>query len=92
MSYEAKWLVTEALPFILVFSVLVVLAATRVLQYVQRTVFKVLPFGAVGELNLIDVCIGVTITGSYYLYFRTYRLAERPAIGRSHCPRCAHAP
>ena len=72
VNYEAKWLVTQSLPLILLASVAIVLVITRILQFVQRTVFHVLPFGAVGELSLVDVCIGVLISGSYYLYFRTY--------------------
>jgi hypothetical protein len=71
VSYEPKWLVTQCLPIILVLAVGVVLASTRLLQLLQRKVFKVVPFGAAGELNLVDVCIGILITGSYYLYFRT---------------------
>ena len=71
VNYEAKFFVTEALPVILLFAVVVVLIATRVLQFVQRTVFKVLPFGALSELSIVDVCIGVMISGSYYLYFCT---------------------
>ncbi len=71
VNYEAKWLVTESLPVILVAAVLVVLVGTRVMQFVQRTVFKTLPFGAAGDVNLVDVCIGILISGSYYLYFRT---------------------
>ena len=71
VNYAAKWLVTEALPLILVASVLVVLVGTRALQFMQRKVFKVVPFGAAGEMNLVDVCIGILISGSYYLYFRT---------------------
>ena len=65
-------MVTEALPFILMFAVLIVLIGTRLLQFVQRKVFGVVPFGAAGELNLVDVCIGILITGNYYLYFRTW--------------------
>ena len=70
VNYESKWLITEALPIILVCAVVIVLVCTRFLQFVQRKVFGVVPFGAAGELNLVDVCIGVLITGSYYLYFR----------------------
>ena len=71
VNYEAKWLVTQLLPLILLGAVGWVLLSTRLVQWLQRTVFHVLPFGALAELNMIDVCIGVTISGSYYLYFRT---------------------
>ena len=74
VNYLDKWLVTEALPVLLLLAVFVVLAATRLLQFVQRKVFKVVPFGAAGEMNLVDVCVGISISGSYYLYFRTCRL------------------
>ena len=71
VDYEAKWLVTQALPLLLVCAVAIVLVLTRLLQWIQRTVFRVLPFGAAGDVNLTDVCIGILISGSYYLYFRT---------------------
>jgi hypothetical protein len=41
VSYESKWLVTQALPVILGFAVLVVLVSTRLLQYVS--VFVTVP-------------------------------------------------
>jgi hypothetical protein len=69
-------MVTEALPLILLSAVVMVFILTRVLQFVQRKVFKVVPFGATGDLNLVDVCIGVLITGSYYLYFCTSAQGE----------------
>ena len=75
MTYESKWLVTQGLPVILGVVVAVVLLLTRLVQFLQRVVFKVVPFGAVGDVNLIDVCIGVLITGSYYLYFRTWTVS-----------------
>ena len=74
VNYEDKWLVTASLPALLFLAVATVLAATRLLQLVQRVVFHVLPFGATTDVNLHDVCIGVLITGSYYLYFRTLPL------------------
>ena len=74
VNYEAKWMVTQLLPVTLFAAVGIVLVCTRLLQWVQRTVFHVLPFGALAEANLVDVCIGVTISGMYYLYFRTYWL------------------
>ncbi len=69
VTFESKWMVTEALPLILLAAVLVVMACTRVLQLMQRTVFHVLPFGALSDTSLVNVCIGVLISGSYYLYF-----------------------
>ena len=70
VNFLDKWLVTEALPLVLVLSISLVMLGTRVLQYIQRTAFKVLPFVAVGEVNLTDVCVGILISGNYYLYFR----------------------
>ena len=45
---------------------------------VQQYVFHVLPFGANAEVSITDVCIGILITGSYYLYFLTFRTALIP--------------
>ncbi len=82
VSYAAKWMVTQSLPLILVGSVGIVVLLTRVLQFVQRKVFKVLPFGAAGDLHLSDICLGVMITGSYYLYFRTWvRALSQDSLG-----------
>ena len=72
VNYEDKWLVTASLPLLLLLAVAIVLAATRTLQWVQSNVFSVIPFGAMSESSLTDVCIGILITGSYYLYFRTW--------------------
>ena len=72
-------MVTESLPLILLGAVGVVVLATRLLQFLQRVVFKVLPFGALGNLSLLDVGIGILITGSYYLYFCTSR-QHAPAL------------
>ncbi len=71
VTFESKWMVTQSLPLILLVAIGVVLVGTRAVQFVQRVVFKVLPFGAASDTSLSDVCIGVMITGSHYLYFRT---------------------
>jgi hypothetical protein len=68
VSFEQKWFVTQLLPVVLGASILVVLAATKVLQWIQRVIFKVLPFGATMDTNLADTCIGIFITGVFHLY------------------------
>ncbi len=70
VTFEARWFVTQSLPLVLAASVIIVLLATRLLQWTQRRVFRVMPWGAVSDLDIVDVCIGILITGSYYLYFR----------------------
>ena len=40
--------------------------------------FHVVPFGANTEVGITDVCVGILITGSYYLYFLTFRTALIP--------------
>ena len=47
-------------------------------QVVQQRVFHVLPFGANAEVGIADVCIGILITGSYYLYFLAFRTGLIP--------------
>ena len=69
VDYEGKWLATAALPILLVVAVAMVWLATTVLQLCQQYVFRSIPFGALSEFNVVDICIGVLITGSYYLYF-----------------------
>jgi hypothetical protein len=68
VNYEQKWFVTQLLPLILGGAILVVLVATKVLQWIQRVVFRVLPFGATSDTNLVDTCIGIFITGVFHLY------------------------
>jgi hypothetical protein len=68
VNFEQKWFVTQLLPLILGASILLVLAATKVLQWSQRVLFKVLPFGATMGTSLVDVCIGIFITGVFHLY------------------------
>jgi hypothetical protein len=68
VNFEQKWFVTQLLPLILGASILLVLAATKALQWIQRVLFKVLPFGATMDTSLVDVCIGIFITGVYHLY------------------------
>ena len=29
------------------------------------------------DMNMVDICIGIFITGTYYLYFRKYLLLGR---------------
>ena len=69
LNYEAKWYIVESLPVILLASVCVVIVATRTLQWGQRYFLGRLPFGALSTLNLIDVCIGIFISGLFMLYF-----------------------
>jgi hypothetical protein len=69
-TYEARWFVTQSLPLVLAASVVIVFLGTRLLQWIQRRVFRVMPWGAVSDLDIIDVCMGIFITGLYYLYFR----------------------
>ncbi len=75
VTFESKWLVTASLPILLLCAVGVVVALTRALQWTQRTVFHVLPFGAASELSMVNVSVGILITGSYYLYFRKSTIA-----------------
>lgn len=69
VNYEGKWFVTQSLPLILAFAIVVVVVATRLLQLLQRLVCHVLPFGATSDVSLTDTCIGILITGVYHLYF-----------------------
>jgi hypothetical protein len=89
VTYESKWLVTQCLPLLLALCVGIVLVVTRAVQLVQQRVFHVLPFGALTDVNLQDVCVGVMITGAYYLYFRTWPRTARGGNGaKSVCTHC----
>jgi hypothetical protein len=72
VSYEQKWFVTQLLPLILGGTIFAVLAAARALQWLQRVVFKVLPFGAMMDTNLLDICVGIFLTGVFHLYLCEY--------------------
>ena len=70
VSFKEKWLLTMSLPLLLLMATTIVVNMVRALQCVQRRVLKRLPFGAMNELDLTDVSVGIVISGLYYLYFR----------------------
>ncbi len=59
----------QALPVILVGCIIVVMAATRLVQLVQFRVLHVLPFGSLGQFSLVDVCVGILVSGMFMMYF-----------------------
>ena len=69
LNYEAKRYVIQSLPLILLGGIGVVVVATRTVQLVQQKLWGRLPFGALSTLGLIDVCIGIFISGIVMLYF-----------------------
>ena len=69
LNFEAKWYIVEALPLILLAGICVVLAGTRVLQWAQVRLLGTLPFGALSTVSLVDVCIGVFISGLFMMYY-----------------------
>ncbi len=73
VSFETKWFMTQALPLVLAVSIVTIVLATRLLQFLQRFVFHVVPFGATAQLSLVDASIGILITGVYHLYFGASR-------------------
>jgi hypothetical protein len=76
VDYPSRWYVMASLPLLLALTIVVVLAGTRALQYVQRVVCKRVPFGVAAALNLVDVCVGIFFSGLYYLYFRTWLVSR----------------
>ncbi len=73
----------QSLPLILVGGILLVMVATRGVQLVQFHVMHTLPFGALSQLNLVDTCLGVLVSGLFMMYFgvfvRQARAAPLPA-------------
>ena len=58
MAYSSRWFVIQSLPVVFATAIVVVLVWTRVLQCVQRVVFKVLPFGATsGVYRAVCRCV-----------------------------------
>ena len=47
----------------------VVVIMTKALQYLQRVVLGVLPFGALSAVSLVDVCLGMLVSGTFMMYF-----------------------
>jgi hypothetical protein len=45
-----------------------VMMATRLLQLVQTNVLRTLPFGSLSNFSLVDVCVGVLVSGLFMLY------------------------
>ena len=77
LNFEEKWFIVQSLPLLLFLSIAVVIVGTRVLQEIQRVLLGRLPFGSLSALNLIDVCIGIGISGVFMLYFGMSLPAER---------------
>jgi hypothetical protein len=69
VNYATKWFLTESIPIMLVGGVLVVLGIARVFQWLQRKLLGRLPMGATSDVHLVDVCLGILLTGLYYTYF-----------------------
>ncbi len=65
--------IVQALPLFLIGGILFVMLVTRALQLVQSKVFHVLPFGALSNLSLVDVCMGIFVSGVFMLYFGASR-------------------
>ena len=76
LNYETKWYIVELLPAILLGGIVVVVAFTRILQEVQRVVLRRLPFGALSNVSLVDVCIGIFISGTFMMYLGMQRLVN----------------
>ena len=69
ISYSTKWFLTESIPVMLVCTVVIVLISARVFQLGQRLLLGRLPTGATSDMHLIDICLGILLTGLYYVYF-----------------------
>ena len=69
INFETKWYIIQALPLTLTLGITVVVVTTKALQWLQRTVLGVLPFGALSVVSLADVCFGMLISGIFMLYF-----------------------
>ena len=76
VNYEEKFYTIQALPFLLFLGIIIVIIATRTLQVVQVRLFHTLPFGALSAMSLVDVCIGIFISGIFMLYFGTWELCN----------------
>ncbi len=69
LNFETKWYIVQSLPLILIGGICVVLSATWIIQQVQVRVLHTLPFGALRQVSLTDVCVGIAISGTFMLYF-----------------------
>lgn len=69
VDYATKWALTESIPLLLLVGVGVVLVGARLLQTCERRLLGRLPTGATSDVHLIDVCLGILLTGLYYTYF-----------------------
>ena len=81
VSFEEKWYVVQALPFVLFMGICIVISATRLVQVVQVKVFHTLPFGALSAMSLVDVCIGIFVSGIFMLYFGTFHARRCLVLG-----------
>ena len=87
LNFETKWYIVESLPLILLGSIVIVIGFVRGLQRGQQWLLGRLPFGAMSSLNLIDVCVGIFISGSFMMYFGQFRVPAASAGSRvAGCP------
>ena len=71
IDFETKWYIIQSLPLTLAVCIAGVVCVTKGLQFLQRTVLGVLPFGALSAVSLVDVCLGMLISGIFMMYFGT---------------------
>jgi hypothetical protein len=79
VNFTTRWYAVQALPLVLLAAILVVCCTIKAMQWVQRVVLRVLPFGAIGGLSLLDIAVGLQLAGSYTLYFGAC-VGARPAV------------
>jgi hypothetical protein len=68
INFEAKWYIVQAVPLVLLAGIVLVFLTVRLLQLLQSKLLKRLPFGALAAQSLVDVSVGVMISGTFILY------------------------
>jgi hypothetical protein len=66
--FHVNRLIVQSLPLVLMGGIVVVMLATRLVQLVQTHLMRMLPFGALSNFSLVDVCVGVLVSGLFMMY------------------------
>jgi hypothetical protein len=59
----------QSLPLMLVAGVGLVLVAAKTLQFVQSRLLHRVSSLSLSKFNIVDVCVGILVSGSFMIYF-----------------------
>ncbi len=71
----------QSLPLMLLAGVGLVLAAAKTLQFVQSRLLHRVSSLSLSKFNVVDVCVGILVSGSFMMYFGNVMHPSEPQRG-----------